>query len=251
MSNTWDFTVVLPCADVNSTEGIWKLLRLVQIHGFTAVNPLTNVVKGFTRTGEAETVFYDLGSAVTYLSQSGGSLQLWKGTIDILLSVGQLEEGLHPTSNNQPDDYMPNYCVCSLLVDGTHFRYDLDPTESMLISSDLQDLFKELCTLTGAHYGYSTDEYALEQFWEDLQIYQNIRYLDPPTVLFWLQYFSSEYAEHMDLTRVSDLGGVIRQLENGVLVQFFDHPWAVKLNKLARVNSAWHQHLEDKGDVPC
>lgn len=245
--NAWSYSLLFLQHETLSTSAIREVLQLIVARGYSATNPLTGFVEGMKSGGMEEFEFRRLPETVEFLNANGGLLYLWKTSADIWLWFDPPSATARWAESNLEHDGEVILKKSSISVEETCFWPD-NP-DRWEIAADLQQLFIQLCGYLDAPYGYSSDENATEALASEMSqmnVYEDVRSRHLPAVLFWLQYFSDDYAVHLDLGALADLGGIVQQLPSGVLVKFFDYPWNVNLDVLVDINRKWRKFIKQK-----
>jgi hypothetical protein len=211
--DTWDYTVVLrePIEDRESVAE--RVLGMGASTGYTlADTPWVLDMEGeehsFTTRDGVLHFLATHGGLVTPWRERGHDIYVsfdWEGRS---ISLGVLD----PPS---PDKSGPD-----------------DPGRGRSIGS-LEAMFTTLCKALKPAYGYSSDEWMPERAlgargflakWNGFE--QAVRDGRAPPLLFWLNYFPTDYFERVGETRLATIAHRIVPLgEDGVLVYLSDHPW--------------------------
>ena len=240
--NVWTYNILIKQQEMFPKDIIYTILKLAAVYGYSPFTPREKMVHVIGGNEEIETEYLD--DAVTFLSLEGGLLELWQEgsqpesvAIDIVFS----HRGIHkisPLELNPPDK--PVFGEISIGVESVYYNHRVEiKTED--VATEAQNLFGDLCTYLESPYGYSHDEYALEQLINDMVIHDAIYNKELPKTLFWLQYISNEYAGHIDTNLFKKLGAKFHKLPKGFLVSFFDNPWDVDVLELELLNKKWKQ----------
>ncbi len=241
MSNSWSYNLLLPSGVRLARERIIGIITQAQSIGFMARNPVTGKVSVMSQDGAESFDYKDLTDATSFLERGGGRIQLWKDADDI----GLLFELRGENSPHNVNDAQNDGDSIAISVDGTYYRGE--DRQRIITADDLQQLFVDLGSVAHAGYGYSWDEelYDLAYLHGERELFERL-YIDVcarqwPSTLFWLNYFSRDYAEIVGLDDMRRLGATITTVPNGVLATFFDYPWDVDVHNLWEINQRWRQ----------
>lgn len=206
-----------------SRHSLSTIVNLLNARRYSAWNPAFKSIVGISVDGKHELDFAEWTRAEAYLIARGGSIQLWKtesGSCCREIGLG----------------YTPAVREISLFV--THdLRQDRE-TDVQLVA-ELWSVFADLCRQLEPVYGYSTDEYRLEralagapigEMMDDLRIAVSRR--APPPLLFWLNYFCSDYFDQLPRLVLPDSNLVESRACRGVNVLLGTHPWKGQVARL-------------------
>jgi hypothetical protein len=161
------------------------------------------------------------------------------------------------------------YHELTFYIDNYRYRDKDESYDRLELATDAQKLYCDLCAYFDVRYGAAWSNYNYEEVIRDLHraiyghlelsYHENLDKLtfralmdgyrfdaeiyneQPPSALFWVQYFSREYAGHIDLEACVRLGGKLIHLQKGVLLTFFDYPWEVDFRRLLAINEQWRK----------
>lgn len=244
MSNLWSYNLLLPPGVRLTQETIMGIIARAQRIGFMAHNPVSRKVLVMSLDGLSDFDYEDLADAAAFLEAERGRIQLWKGGVDVGLIFeirkGNGLYGVEQLENSEP--------IVGISIDGTNYRGE--NKQRGITAHSIFQLFVTLSTGTRAKYGYSWDEefYDLAYLRGEVEVferlYSDVRQGQPPSTLFWLNYFSSDYAETIELDSIKRLGATITIVPGGSLVTFFDYPWNVNASTLWEINQHWREKIE-------
>jgi hypothetical protein len=267
MSKHWCYEVWVQAAYTLGAARLKEILELTQAHGYRPV-------QGFRTLPSDEWQDITLNSmdmTVEWLGELGGLLQLHKGPDDW---PTEIEISLPDAPGHyERRDSLSAFNELILYVGDYNYRYEDEPEERLQIATDVQELYCDLCTYLDAPYGAAWSNYDYEEVIRDLHValyghretaaddspdrrtfqalmdgerfYKEVSSRRPPSALFWLQYFSNEYARSIDLAACVELGAKIRNLPRGALVQFFGYPWEVDWRRMLIINRQWRSRHPD------
>ena len=241
MSNVWHYTMLVNASSAFSVERVTEIVEQAQTRGFSPFHPDTGRVEvattDMTPANSNDYLFKDLVSAATVL-KSGGYLMLWERGSHIGLAFDPRGEDEAQIIKALRLQDTPSFGRLSISIGAYLFRDD--EKDRLAIASNVEGLFTDLCVSQGAVYGFSMDENAFELFASRMRVHQDAKLQRRPSVLFWMNYFTSEHWERIDQhDRLQQLGGRARFLPTGVLVSFYSSPWEVDLGQLYAINEAW------------
>ena len=237
MSNSWFYTLLIKKQKFLGDERFTSVVEASEALGFTVKNPVTGLISYITKDGTEWADFDNLEDTGKVISQSGGTLQLWKHDVDIGLTFDHSGEGQAATIHGLGLDDKPHLGSISLLIDDTHFK---DRVAGESLANDIKRLFVELCVNLGAVYGYSIDENLFEWLMHRWHIHQDVKSQKKPSVLCWLNYFEGHYISKIGMEKLRNFDCKITEIPStGVIVSFFESPREVRIPVMQKINEKW------------
>lgn len=224
MSNTWNYSLILGNESRVSGETLVVIVQALSQMGYSVWNLGFRKITGMSADGLYDLSFDDWEAAQSYLCSYGGMITIWKAL--------------------ESSDFRAIHLIIApdrevgLFINGDLRK---NREEDAQMAADLESLFVALCSRLDPVYGYSTDEYRLEtlfpgaevlRVWADLQ--QAPATLTPPPILFWLNYFSQVYLEHITEQRFVDLSLRKEATCRGVYIRLAQHPWDAQIAVLEK-----------------
>jgi hypothetical protein len=247
MSNSWTYTLAFRETDLISEDMFSTIVDTLNSFAYSiwtpSPKPVTEVspdgpdvwdalyaasfgsprITGMNQDGLSQFEFRDLATAQETLCAQGGLLNLWKDF------GSEWYEDIHIT-------FRPKSGEISFGV-----SYDLWETrdEDLQKASDLKGIFITLCQRLEPFYGYSANEYRLEtilngkDFAEEWASFKTTTQdMKQPPILFWLNYFSSQYFRQIGEHTFKAIPHRKENLEQGVLIYLAEYPWDAKMATL-------------------
>lgn len=237
MPNTWHYGLVFKEQNI-SEEMFAAIIQIVNSFGYSVWTPKTfceiepnsqdvsdalyaasffgpQRIIGICHDGMDELEFKDFETAKDTLLTKGGLITLW---------------------NEPENDWYPDIDIVfnptgelSLGVTYDLGKYDQDDVQR---ARDLKGLFVALCKRLEPVYGYSRDEWRLEAAFSEKDLVKEwerferaIRNLDPPPILFWLNYFSSSYLDRIGDLSLESVPHNREDVPGGAFIYLAEHPW--------------------------
>ncbi len=256
MSNSWWYEFLIEREPFNRAK-VFKILSLMERLGYFPINPVLGDIRVFWvapdldfKMGE----FGDLDDAVSFLEHPGSIMDLWKDDVVVNLGtdftgaeeVRQLEAlaKVLQKMGRLPDE--PHFGKIDLSIEWAYFYGT--PADHFTAAEDLRLAFGEIATEFEVPFAYSRDEDVFDSFFPCMHIHRDLYLQQPPSILFWLNYFSNDYLAQIGGAEIfKPLGAQIEPLSKGVLVSFFEHPRDMDLHKLWQINDEWQQMIGIEG----
>ncbi len=234
MSDIWAYEILLP-RPVRADD-VARTVQVAEERGYTPINPESGMASVMTLDGMEVHEFTNPATLETALPERGGSVQIWKGEIDLSITI-------YPASSQEIEpmfDPAPRgWSRISISVDGSFFR---DEAMRTAVAADTGALFSSSCEQLSAAYGLSRDEAVTETFLDAEQLLPSaVAKGSAPPMLFWLNYFNREHFQWIDEELFSRIGSWVTSTDGGVLVSVFDRPWEISLDALRDVNRRWRE----------
>lgn len=247
MSNHWTYKLLLPPHSVLDIQTLTRILEVVEATGYSARAPTGRkyVISRVVGLKFEELAVDTLEEVAGILSEGAVSLQLWKPDrheIDYHFSADLSFDWTGSDYSRVVRDFHLDDTVTfgslSAGVENVYFRGDAE--ERWEVAHDLREIFKGLCLLLGAVYGYSYDENAWEILLKDSHIHTEVKDQKKVSVLYWLNYFAKEHLAHMGGAETfRSIGCKVENLAMGALVSLVEHPWEVTEELLIATNEKW------------
>jgi hypothetical protein len=221
MANTWSYDLTLGSKIPLSEKAFSIILDTADSFGYSVWAPGPKPTESpailvMSHDGMDELEFHDIAAAQETLCGQGGLLTIWRALgsdqhLDIWIT------------------FEPGFGEISLSVGhGLHEDHEEDVQKAR----DLTGMFKTLCQRLEPIYGYSTDELTLEfdlgaehflKKWADFRT--AVWQLKPPPILFWLNYFSSDYLHAIGERRLAAVPHRREKLEHGMFIYLAEDLW--------------------------
>ncbi len=214
MSNSWGYNIFLPEKQEFSRQFLDQVLGLAVDLKYEPQYP----VSVLTTDGMSDLRFRDVHALAPYVCSQGGSFPIWRGDDNLDLS------------------FEPQKKKLEIFV--TH---DIQQGRDEQIAEDPEKLFRAYCVELESRYGYACDEWRLEAAfpgtrvltaWQEFQ--DGINQGQPPSILFWLNYFDRQYWERIGPERLKDLECDSVQVAQGIFVYLARYPWDAWLAVLGK-----------------
>lgn len=272
MSKHWRYEVWIPASESLSAGQVGHVLELAEQHGYVP-RRISRILPSYDmeeyRIGSIAAAVEALYPEGDLISLGRATTEDWDTAIDIQIpsaTHADLYRRAEP-SGLVSTGYKRLYDELVIYVGDYIYRGEDGSHERIRHATDAQELYCDLCAYFDAPYGAGWSNYDYEEVMMDLHraVYGHlelsfdqtldkhtfqalmdeerldleVRNRRPPGVLFWLQYFSQEYAEQIDLEACTRLGGKLQLLQKGLFLTFFDYPWEVDFRTLLAVNEQW------------
>ncbi|MEN6450704.1 MAG: hypothetical protein ABFC96_09450 [Thermoguttaceae bacterium] len=212
MSNPWAFTLVLENSSVITEKVVATTFEVVNEAGFFLPTPIS----GISVDGKDPLAFDDAAMALAAMCSEGGLLTFWKNAGAVC-----------------PSDICVTFDPRSKEIRvGVTYSLEKERNGDAQVAADLHTIFVCLCRRLAPLHGYATDDWGWElcfpgddcmRDWEAFRA--AVRRKEPPPVLFWTNYFDTEYFSRVDQRVFSDICHRQERLEHGVLVYLADDIW--------------------------
>ena len=214
MSNCWSYDLLFGNLNPITDKMVAETIEVVNESGYFFSTP----INGMSVNGENSLEFCDAAVAGATMCKDGGLLTLWKDCEKDHLS--DICVTFHPESRE-----ISVGLSCSLQEER--------PGDAQ-IAADLHNIFVTLCRRLDPLYGYSTDEWGLEMCFSGKDGIQKmnafkaaVQQMEPPPVLFWVNYFNSRYLSRIDGRALSSMRHRRQHLEHGDIVYLAENIWNV------------------------
>lgn len=245
MSNNWYYKIFFgkEIAFQERIVNVFETLRLNDLH--LTQSPKSPIII-FDPISAKDLEFFEEFAAVEYLSKKGGLLQLWY----ILDPSTDWGVDFHidfktPQTLPKVQPFLQEDLIGELTIsigDYMYRQHDPEDNDREAIASVIKRLYRDLCINQNAIYGFSTDEYMVEEYADKLsKILPDILSGKASPTLFWLNYFSDKTPPEVVRERISLVHGDVETLGHGIFVSFFDYPWEVNISNLIQINNQWSQ----------
>jgi hypothetical protein len=247
MGNNWTYALLVKREQEPVVTGLERTVRIAEDAGYSPFDPDTAKIHVHRLDPSTlDSTYYqldDLAAASQVMQHPGTVLTLWKGEVDISLSLdmsGQSEEWTYRVMHL---DDKPIFGRISLVASDYDVRRDVSGRQA--VDRDLRGIFTAMCIGFNAVYGFSSDENVFEHFLDQFQIHMSAHERRLPKVLFWLNYFSQEYIDAIGLQRFSAVEAQVQPTKTGYMITIVPHPWEATLDAMIDINRAWTSTATD------
>lgn len=209
MPNSWDFNILIE--ETFNRDLLAQILAVVEQNRY-----LLKYDNGITVYNHDQKKIQNQSSFYDYICTNGGLFLVWKEEESIALN------------------WEPQTKYFSLSV-SHDLRFDRQADRDM--AHDLTIIFENLCRSLNVRYGYSSDEWVVEDtltyenFMDSWELFNNSIYsCQTPHILFWKNYFSKEYFVQCVKSKIIQLQYFLKEVgDKGVLISLCNDPWDATL----------------------
>jgi hypothetical protein len=219
MGNTWTYDLIFDETTHFTPELFRQVLDVAAEQSYRLRYP--TYVVDLDNVDDLE--FYDAQTLSAYMCSHGGLFTVWREEEDIHIRF-------YPSER---------YIALGIL-------YNLRRDRDEQISLDLENLFLAFCQRFQPSCGYCHDEWNLEAiFPSDLienwgKFKSNVLNQEPPLLLFWINYFETQYFFNIGEWRFEELQPYkLVRTEHGVFMYLASSPWDIQ-HAILREDGKYH-----------
>ena len=250
MSNSWYYSLLVP-SNLSRNKIVLNIISILDDLGFLVKHPSADKISIVSLDGVNSYEFSDYQEALLYLEDKGGLLTVWKFTNDednweynVGITIDYLEKNYKSCDDRNIHLGGPNIVDIKISIDGTFYSAREPIDNRVSTAKTLQELFIAFCERLHAIYGFLADENVIEFYLHEVScISDRVKNLKQPTLLFWLNYFSKEYANLFNWERILVYGVHKIIFQNGIILYSSAYPWEGTLTEIRKINELW-QRLE-------
>lgn len=246
MGNYWAYDVLVPAATYDEPDWYNVVFDVLTRAGLDVWNAVAGAVTGISRDGLQPSEWPSIEDTIASLRSEGGAVQTWRSDFDVLASFSP---PAHESAPKSGWGYGASRHFGSFSLSTTSSIHTWPGTEGIELSRIVLECFKTLCPAVGSPCGYAYDENFAEEHLDALLSFHEYVYRRrPPPLIPWASYYSRTYFEDARLGTLWPYPQTVSTVgDAGYVIQLFDEPATVDLQRLRKLNRQWQSILAKAG----